>query len=82
MSWTLDTPIRVGDFVIVAIVETQISVNSVARVVVGHGEKRPSFFLFLHDDAVHGIDLNGQVFEANEIKRRYPQAIEQMYTLP
>lgn len=79
MSWTLDTPIRVGDFNFAAIVETQVAVRCTKGVVAAHGEKRATLLLLLRDDEVTGIDLSGRPFEAEEIALLYPKAIEQMY---
>jgi len=78
MKWELDTPVRVGGNVFAAIVEARVSVHATSRAMTANGDKRPLLFLLLNDDAVSGIDIDGKFYEAGEIARLYPTAIERL----
>ena len=78
MNWDIDTPVRIGAYDFAAIVETRLSIHSVGRTVVGHGEKQPLLFLLLGKDMAKGLDVKGRVYAADEIEALYPSAIERM----
>lgn len=75
MSWTVDTPVRTGDFTCVPIVDTCVSVDRAGHRIAAHGKKHPVLILVFRDDRVTGVDLGGRSHAPDEIERRYPDAI-------
>ncbi|MEO0915741.1 MAG: hypothetical protein AAFY31_01985 [Pseudomonadota bacterium] len=77
MNWTIDTPVRAGQLVVVPIVDVTISVESSAFRLAAHGAKRPAMMLVFREAGVIGVDMDGKVHDAAGVERRYPQAIAQ-----
>ncbi|MCK8483932.1 hypothetical protein MUY21_07775 [Aliiroseovarius sp. S2029] len=81
MTWSIDPPIQVGGYACAAVVEVDFSVRPFAGMLAGHGDKRPLLLLLLRDGVVRGFDLNGQVFQRDEIENLFPDAIVRMKNL-
>lgn len=78
MNWSVDTPRRVDDHVVAAIVETRVSLHAAGRVLTGFVRKRPLMILHLGRNDVTGTDLAGRSYDAEEIELLYPDAIMQL----
>lgn len=75
MIWKVGTPIRAGEVTCVPIAHTLVSASGRGRRLAGHCEKRPVLFLLFRNERVTGLDLNGRVFDRDDIERRFPDAI-------
>lgn len=75
MTWSVDTPRRVGDLTCAAIVECDVGAKEWLLRFYAHGEKRPLMILLLEAGEVRGIGLNGQLLNADEVEREYPGAV-------
>ena len=78
MTWTLDTPVRIGPMVFAAIAEVQVSVNMWGGRLVAAGDKRPVLALMVQGDSVMGVGLDGERVPPDEIEARFPDALAQL----
>ena len=78
MTWSIDTPVRIGPYVFAAIAEVRLSLMSAGATAIGTGEKRPVLILLLHNDVVTAIDILGHAYDADEIEELYPSAEAQL----
>ena len=81
MNWTIDTPRRIGDLTIAAIVEFKVLIESAGSKLTGTAEKQPLVILRLENNQVTAIDMNGHGYDADEIELLYPTAIAQILSL-
>ncbi|WP_394179330.1 hypothetical protein [Yoonia maritima] len=81
MSWTIDTPVRVGAITVAAIVETELSIRTADPGSMGVGTKRPLLLLLARGNEISAIDMNAHPYEAEEIEYLYPEAIARMRLL-
>ena len=81
MNWSVDTPRRIGDLTMTAIVEFQVSVEAAGTTLIGTARKRPLVIVQLRNSEVTGFDMKGHNYEADEIELLYPTAIAQLHAL-
>ena len=77
MTQSIDPPIRSGDAVFAAVVETRRSSAAVGGTIIGNADKRPVAVLVWKDEHVTGIDLSGKLMSADELERRFPRMSDQ-----
>ncbi|WP_299649232.1 hypothetical protein [uncultured Tateyamaria sp.] len=83
MSWTVDMPVQVGDTVIAAIVDFNVSVRAFGSTLSGRAQKEPLLVLQFRAGRISGLDMKGHAYDADEIELLYPTAIAQIRaTLP
>lgn len=81
MNWSVDTPRRIGDLTVAAIVEFQVSVEATGPALTGMAKKRPLVIMQLSKNEVTAVDVNGHSYDADEIELLYPTAIAQVHAL-
>ena len=80
-DWSLDRPCQCGTMVLIAITESQTSVDRITGVILATGQKTPRAILVIHKNGMRGFDLSGKALSPTEIDARFPGACEQALSM-
>lgn len=81
MSWTVETPVRIGTAVFAAISEARTAAQNTDRHIGAWGCKQPVLILECERGRVRGVDLDGVAYSETEIEVLYPGALDQLRAL-
>lgn len=78
MTWSVDRPVQIGETRFAAIVDQKVTTNAFGFTLTGFAQKQPILIVYICGAKVAGVDLSGQVFDAERINVLYPDAIAQI----